>query len=97
MFHEATWRGGVPVLLAGWGVERLAWMDFNDLAVPGLEAAYSLSDPELLAVFVGMPGGPGTGREADSCDDHRLAFLVGKRDRIQPRDCFRYQKVVSSL
>ena len=80
VFHKAAGGGGVPVLLAGRGVERLAGTDFNNLSVPGTETAYTLGDAQVLAVFVGVPGGARSGREADGGDDHRLVGLVGQRE-----------------
>ncbi|WP_308292974.1 hypothetical protein [Pseudarthrobacter sp. R1] len=35
----------MPVLLAGWSVNRLAGVDFNDFSVPGAETAYTPMSP----------------------------------------------------
>jgi hypothetical protein len=59
-------------------------VDLNDLAVPSAEAADALGDADVLAVLVRVPGGAGSGSEADGRDDHGLVALVGQRDRVEP-------------
>ena len=49
------------MLLAGRGVQRLARVDFNDPAVTAAEASDALGDPQVLAMLVGVPGGPAPG------------------------------------
>src|SRR5947209_19206317 len=63
--HEAVRGGAVPVVLARFEVDAVARADLLDGTVLALAAADPLGDVDGLTVRVGVPGGPGAGREMD--------------------------------
>src|SRR5690242_4039059 len=64
--HEAVRGGAVPVVLAGLEEDAVAGPDDLDGAALALAQADALRDEDRLAVGVGVPGGPGAGREMDA-------------------------------
>src|SRR5690242_11492603 len=64
--HEAVRGGAVPVVLTGLEEDAVAGPDDLDGAALALAQADALRDEDRLAVGVGVPGGPGAGREMDA-------------------------------
>src|SRR6478672_9012768 len=83
VLHEAAGRGGVPVLFAGRGVQGLAGVDLDDVAVAAAEPGHAPGDAEVLSAGVGVPGGAGSGGEPDGGDDHALVAFVRQGDGVQ--------------
>src|SRR3954454_19067678 len=79
--HEPVGRGAVPVLLAGLDVDDVAGMDLLHVTTAAGDVADAVGDVQGLPAGVGVPGGPGSGGEADvGAADGRL--LVGVADAV---------------
>ena len=63
--HEAVGSGAMPVVLARLEEDAVAGADRLDRSALALTLADALGDEDRLAVGVGVPGGPGPGREVD--------------------------------
>jgi hypothetical protein len=61
--HEAVRGGAVPVVLAGLEEDAVAGADDFDRPACALAESGALGDVDGLAVWVGVPGGPGAGGE----------------------------------
>jgi hypothetical protein len=74
----------MPVVLPRRGVQRLAGMDLEDLAVPGPEPGNTLGDAEVLPAGVGVPGSARTGREPDDGYRHALVGVMRCGQEVHP-------------
>src|SRR6202162_4965105 len=83
MGHEVVRRSPVPVLLFGWGSNDVARPDLSDGFTPGLHQTDAVGDVERLSEGVRMPGGAGTGAEADGVHPGPRRRYAGI-DRIDP-------------
>ena len=61
MGHEVAVGGAVPVVLSGRGVDGVACVHANDVAVSGYDEPDSVGNVQCLAEVVGVPVGAGTG------------------------------------
>src|SRR5215212_8774906 len=68
--HEAAGAGAVPVLLAGLEEDPITRADQLDRPATALAETDALGDVDRLAERVGVPGGPGAGREVDEVGLH---------------------------
>src|SRR5689334_7586968 len=64
--HEAVGCGAVPVVLAGFEVNRVAGPDDLDRATAPLTEAHTLGHVDVLAEGMRVPGGPGSRSEMDT-------------------------------
>jgi hypothetical protein len=72
------------VFFAGWGVDGLSGLHFDDVAAAGLHAGDAVGDVQGLSVGVTVPGGAGAGRESDESGDHPLFLVLWAGDDVEP-------------